>query len=586
MTYKSTRGGEKGVSFAEAVLKGIAADGGLFVPEQNVRFDSLELAEMCELDYKALAAHIFKRYADDFSDSEIEYCVDRAYGSGSRFDGADPAPVVRLNETLSVLELWHGPTAAFKDMALQILPAFMSVALKKNRAFAGSPSDCSDAPSAAPAFPEATPAPAEAAPAASSTTEPTSSAPVASSALPASSTASASSTPAEDPSRSFESTAPRRPEKIAILTATSGDTGKAAMEGFRDADSIDIIVFFPEKGVSEMQRTQMQTQEGGNVNVVAVRGNFDDAQTGVKKIFADSAFKSLLRAYGYRLSSANSINIGRLIPQVVYYFHAYFSLVRAERISLGEPVNFVVPTGNFGDILAAYYAYKNGLPVGRLICATNSNSVVSDFIRSGFYNANRDFQVTVSPAMDILISSNLERLIYDMSCEDEKTTSKLMAELSAAGCYNVDRSTLSGITNMFWSDNSTEDETRRTISDVWDQFGYLIDPHTAVGVNVFDKYVISTGDLTPTVAVATASPFKFNTSVAESIFDCPKDVSEFAVQRKLSEMTGVDIPIPLTGLDKKPLLHTGVCDKDRMRDEVLNFLVNGRSDNATTGADN
>jgi threonine synthase len=515
MSYKSTRGGEKGIGFSEAVLKGIAADGGLFVPEQDIKFDSLELAEMCEMDYKALAAHIFRRYAEDLTDGEIEYCVDRAYGSGSRFDGRDPAPLTRLNETLSVLELWHGPTAAFKDMALQVLPAFMSVALKKRQDNAGGSSG----------------------------------------------------------STAQNGAAPFANEKIAILTATSGDTGKAAMEGFRDAEGIDIMVFFPENGVSEMQRTQMQTQEGKNVRVAAVRGNFDDAQTGVKKIFGDDEFKALLKECGYRLSSANSINIGRLIPQVVYYFHAYFSLVRAERINLGAPVNFVVPTGNFGDILAAYYAYKNGLPIGRLICATNSNSVVSDFIHTGFYNANREFKVTISPAMDILISSNLERLVYDMSCEDEKTTSKLMAELSSAGCYNVDRSTLSGISSLFWSDSSTEEETRRTISDVWNQYDYLIDPHTAVGVNVFDKYVISTGDLTPTVAVATASPFKFNGSVAESIFDCPKDSSEFAVQQKLSEMTGLDIPLPLRGLDKKPLLHTGVCDKDEMKDAVLEFLL-------------
>ncbi|MBP5781477.1 MAG: threonine synthase [Clostridia bacterium] len=532
MTYKSTRGAAKGISFSEAVLKGIAPDGGLFVPEQDVRFDSLELAEMCGMDYKTLAAHIFKRYAGDFTDAEIEYCVDRAYGSGSRFDAEDPAPVRQLSRNLSVMELWHGPTAAFKDMALQALPAFMSVALKKRRR-----------------------------------TENVS--------------AAADAQGAEGGSQSRTSDT-----KIAILTATSGDTGKAAMEGFKDAPGIDIMVFFPENGVSEMQSRQMQTQEGGNIRVVAVRGNFDDAQTGVKRIFGDDTFRDAILREGWQLSSANSINFGRLLPQIVYYFHAYFSLVRSESINLGAPVNFVVPTGNFGDILAAYYAYKNGLPVGRLICAANSNSVVADFINTGYYNANREFKVTISPAMDILISSNLERLIYDMSGEDEKTTAKLMMDLRTNGSYNVDRAVLSGITSLFWADKASEDETRSTISDYWKQYRYLVDPHTAVGLNVYDKYVISSGDLTPTVAVSTASPFKFNRSVAEAVFSSTNgygslpdgaapdtdNISEFTLLTLLSETTGCPIPAPLQGLNKKPLLHTGVCDKDKMEDEVLSFL--------------
>ena len=506
MTYKSTRGAVSGVSFSEAVLKGIAPDGGLFVPEQNVRFDSLALAEMCEMDYKTLAAHIFRRYATDFTDGEIEYCVDRAYGSGSRFDGPDPAPVTHLNGTLSVLELWHGPTAAFKDLALQVLPAFMSVALRK---------------------------------------------------------------------RSEQS------RKIAILTATSGDTGKAALEGFRDADGIDIMVFFPEKGVSEIQKRQMITQEGKNVRVVAVSGNFDDAQTGVKHIFGDREFNELLSEHGWQLSSANSINFGRLLPQIVYYFHAYFALVRSERISMGTKVNFVVPTGNFGDILAAYYAFKAGLPVGKLICAANSNNVVSDFLRTGFYDANREFKLTISPAMDILISSNLERLIYDMSGEDEKATARLMMELGKQGCYNVSRSTLAGITSLFWSDWSSEDETRAAISGVWKESRYLIDPHTAVGIDVYDKYVISTGDMTPTVAVATASPFKFNRSVAESIADANDPalrdklaaVNEFELLRLLSDSTGCRVPASLATLESRPVLHNRVCATARMKEEVQNFLT-------------
>ena len=338
-----------------------------------------------------------------------------------------------------------------------------------------------------------------------------------------------------------------------------------------------------------MQRRQMQTQEGANIRVVAVRGNFDDAQTGVKRIFGDNAFRDAILREGWQLSSANSINFGRLLPQIVYYFHAYFSLVRSERITLGAPVNFIVPTGNFGDILAAYYAYKNGLPVGRLICAANSNSVVADFINTGFYNANREFKVTISPAMDILISSNLERLIYDMSGEDEKTTSKLMMDLRANGAYNVDRAVLSGIRSLFWADKAGEDETKATISEYWNRYRYLIDPHTAVGLNVYDKYVISTGDITPSIAVSTASAFKFNRSVAEAVFagadgrsvigsdgqpgaDDAGSVSEFTLLSLLSETTGNPIPAPLQGLNKKPLLHTGVCDKDKMEDEVLAFL--------------
>ena len=530
MTYKSTRGGAKGISFSEAVLRGIAPDGGLFVPEQDVRFDSLELAEMCEMDYKTLAACIFGRYATDFTDAEIEYCVERAYGKNSRFYTDDPAPVTELSENLSVLELWHGPTAAFKDMALQVLPAFMSVALKKRH-----------------------------------------------------------QKQTGDPEQDQVAAG-----RIAILTATSGDTGKAAMEGFKDAEGIDIMVFFPEKGVSEMQRRQMQTQEGGNIRVVAVRGNFDDAQTGVKRIFGDETFRQLAKEAGWELSSANSINFGRLLPQIVYYFHAYFQLVKKERINLGTKINFVVPTGNFGDILAAYYAFKAGLPVGRLICAVNSNCVVSDFINTGFYNARREFAVTISPAMDILISSNLERLIYDMTGDDEKATSRLMMELANSGCYNIDRAALSGISSLFWSASASEDETMATISEVWNRYRYLIDPHTAVGVNVFDKYVISTGDLTPAIAVSTASPFKFNRSVAESLFGNAKtggsaepaaaygnipdidSINEFAMLSVLSEATGAEVPAPLTGLDRKPLLHTRVCDKDRMEDEVLDFLTRER----------
>jgi len=521
MTFGSTRGSVSGISFSEAVLKGIAPDGGLFVPEQNVRFDSLDLGEMCDMSYRELAACIFRRYATDFTKEEIDYCVSRAYGSGSRFDAENPAPLTHLNRSLSVMELWHGPTAAFKDMALQVLPAFMSVALKKRRNSAKG------------------------------------------------------------------ETAPGR---IAILTATSGDTGKAALEGFKDADGISIMVFYPRDGVSQMQKYQMITQEGENVCVEAVKGNFDDAQTGVKKIFGDKEFCAALREEGWELSSANSINFGRLLPQIVYYFHAYFTMVRDGRVKMGQKVNFAVPTGNFGDILAAYYAFKSGLPVGKLICATNSNSVVADFLRSGYYDANRKFILTISPAMDILISSNLERLIYDMSGENAKAVSACMQELSANGCYNVKRGTIHGIQGLFWADSSSEQETVETVSGIWNEYKYLIDPHTAVGIDVYDKYVISTGDMTPTVAVATASPFKFNRSVAKAVCDPEEAVDtlaagetgangsaadqadEFGLLDILANATGRTVPAPLQGLDRKPVLHRGECEVADMPAAVLEFL--------------
>ena len=501
MTYASTRGSVSGVQFSEAVLKGIAPDGGLFVPEDQVRFDSLEIATMAEMNYKDLAKTIFSRYATDFTEEEIETCVENAYGSNSAFPPA-VAPLSYVSDTLSVLELWHGPTSAFKDMALQILPEFMSVALKKH--------------------------------------------------------------PRED----------GKARQIAILTATSGDTGKAALEGFKDVDGIRIMVFYPENGVSEMQKYQMVTQEGSNVRVMAVRGNFDDAQTGVKKIFTDSELNRMFNERGFELSSANSINIGRLLPQIVYYYYAYFTMVRDQKLKLGTKVNFVVPTGNFGNILACYYAMKSGLPVNRIICATNTNCVVSDFLNTGTYNANRTFTLTISPAMDILVSSNLERLLYDASEEDVKLIGKVMDELKTTGAYDVDRKTLGNINSMFWSASSTEDETMETIGSVYKEDHYLIDPHTAVGIDVYDKYVISTGDMTQTIAVSTASPFKFNKSVLQAVSEGElQDMSEFEMLTVLSEKTGAAIPEPLTGLDKKPVLHKGVCDVSAMPQAVSEFLV-------------
>lgn len=496
MMYKSTRGYSAEYSFSDAVLTGIAPDGGLFVPVKFPRFDSLEFAELCGMDYCSLAIEIFSKFVTDFTKAELERCVRNAYAGGSF--PQDPAPVVSLSSSLNVLELWHGPTSAFKDMALQILPEFLSVAIKKSE----------------------------------------------------------------------------QHRKVAILTATSGDTGKAALAGFQDAEDVKLLVFYPENGVSEMQKRQMVTQEGRNLSVIAVRGNFDDTQTGVKNIFTDAAFAETLKERGYTLSSANSINIGRLLPQIVYYFYAYLSLVGKRRISAGSKINFVVPTGNFGNILACYYAEKMGLPVNRIICATNDNNVVSDFMATGVYNSKRPFIQTISPAMDILVSSNLERLLYEASGNDAQSVAADQEDLKASGVYSVDKKTINNINQSFWSSYASQEECRATIKNVYQEFHYLIDPHTAVGIDVYDKYVISTGDTAPSVAVSTASPFKFNKTVAEAIFG-PEAISgrnEFEILEDLSAKTGQTIPAPLRDLDRKPILHNKVCEVSGMKAAVDAFL--------------
>ena len=496
MKYKSTRGGERGLSFSEAVVKGLAKDGGLFVPESHISIDEHELLEMSTLNYEQLAIKIISKFASDFTTDEVSDCVKKAYSYGSFPEAV--APVTKLNDTLSVLELWHGPTCAFKDMALQILPNFMTHAIKKTG----------------------------------------------------------------------------EEKEIIILTATSGDTGKAALEGFKDIPGIKVLVFYPQEGVSEMQKYQMITQQGSNVSVVAVKGNFDDAQSGVKKIFSDTEYEAELADVNKELSSANSINWGRLLPQIIYYFHAYLTMVKNGEIILGNKVNFVVPTGNFGNILASYYAKKAGLPINRIICASNDNNVLSDFMSTGTYNKNRKFVTTISPAMDILISSNLERLLYDMTEENDVAISTLMNELKNDGVYTVDKKTMNNINNCFWASFATEKETMDAISAVYGKYNYLIDPHTAVGINVYEKYVLATGDTTKTVAVSTASPFKFNASVAEAILG-KEDISkldEFEILEFLSEKTGLEIPMPLRNLNKKEILHKTICEVSDMKKEVQNFI--------------
>jgi len=495
--YESTRGGVKAVTSAEAIKMGIAADGGLFVPEKPVKLSLDQIARLINMNYRERAAAILKHYIDDYTEEEIAECVNNAYKE-EKFGCSEIAPVRKLNETLYFLELWHGPTCAFKDMALQILPHLMVKAVRKT----GETSE------------------------------------------------------------------------IVILVATSGDTGKAALEGFKDVKGTRVIAFFPNNGVSEVQKLQMVTQEGDNVCSIAVEGDFDDAQSGVKSIFADVEMSKSLAEKGFKFSSANSINWGRLVPQIVYYFSAYADMVRNGEINLGDKINFVVPTGNFGNILAAYYAREMGLPVNRLVCASNENNVLADFINTGVYDRNRELKKTISPSMDILISSNLERLLYEITGHNSKLINNWMDKLNSEGVYAVDEGTKEEISRVFWGGFTDEAETLKTIECIYRDFNYTIDTHTAVGVDVYDKYVISTGDITKTVIVSTASPFKFNGSVVRAIYgpDAVKGKSEFELLEVLSERCGLEIPQGLKDLDKKEIRHKTVCDKAGMKEENKKIL--------------
>jgi len=497
MLYESTRGGLKSIQSAEAIKRGLAPDGGLFVPENRVKFTLDDINEMVNMSYQDRAVYILKNYLTDFSDQELADCVNNAY-TAQKFGNSSIAPVYKLNENVHILELWHGPTCAFKDMALQILPHFLVKSVRKT----GETSE------------------------------------------------------------------------IVILVATSGDTGKAALEGFRDVDGTKVIVFYPNNGVSEVQKYQMITQEGKNVYSIAVEGNFDDAQNGVKAIFTDKGFKEQLEKANYKLSSANSINWGRLVPQIVYYFSAYADMIKNKEIECGEKINFVVPTGNFGNILAAYYAMEMGLPVNKLVCASNDNNVLTDFINTGVYDRNREFKKTISPSMYILISSNLERLLYEITDHNSELINEWMEGLRADGKYSVDPATRKKISSVFWGGFSTESETMKTIEAIYKEYNYVIDTHTAVAVDVYDKYVISTGDITKTVIASTASPFKFNESVVKSIFGdgAAEGKSEFELLKVLADKCKISIPEGLRDLDKKPVKHNKLCDKSGMKDIVKDIL--------------
>ncbi|TYQ12869.1 UNVERIFIED_CONTAM: threonine synthase [Acetivibrio alkalicellulosi] len=497
MYYESTRGGLKSVLSAEAIKMGIAPDGGLFVPEKSIKLSLDQISSMIDMNYNERATYILKHYLTDYSHDELEECVNNAY-SQKKFENPKIAPVKRLNENVNVLELWHGPTCAFKDMALQILPWFLTKAVKKTGDKA----------------------------------------------------------------------------KIVILVATSGDTGKAALEGFKDVEGTKIIVFYPQDGVSEVQKMQMITQEGQNVYSIGVEGNFDDAQSGVKDIFGDTGLLEKMKDINYKFSSANSINWGRLVPQIVYYFSAYADIVKEGEIKVGDKVNFVVPTGNFGNILAAYYALEMGLPVNKLICASNDNNVLTDFINTHIYDKNREFIKTVSPSMDILISSNLERLLFELTDHNSGLVNMWMKELKSEGKYCVDTKTGKKISDLFWAGFSNENETLKTIECIFREYNYVVDTHTAVAIDVYDKYVISTGDMTKTVIVSTASPFKFNDSVARAILgeQFVNGKSEFELLNDLSKECSINIPKPLKDLDKKDIKHKSFCTKSDMILQVKKII--------------
>ena len=493
MYFFSTRGNNDKITASQAIIKGLSTDKGLYMPS-SFKDLSLELENLVNLDYKELAYVVLKDFLSDYSEKELKYCIESAYDE--KFDTEEIAPVNKVGKNY-VLELYHGPTCAFKDMALTIMPYLLKTAIEKNNL----------------------------------------------------------------------------KEEIVILTATSGDTGKAALEGFSDVDKIKIVVFFPENGVSAIQKLQMKTTKGLNTCVVGINGNFDDAQTGVKNIFVDDEFNKELKEKGYILSSANSINIGRLLPQVVYYFFAYLQLVKNKEINLNDKINFVVPTGNFGNILAGYIAKQMGLPVNKFICASNDNNVLYDFFKTGVYNKNRSLKLTTSPSMDILISSNLERLLFEISNRDSKKVNDLLNDLNTKGIYEIDENMKNNL-DSFYGSFANEEEVKETIKEVFEKHGYLLDTHTAVAYNCHQKYIKDTDDNTKTVIVSTASPYKFSKDVLNSISDVDLNIDDFEIINKLSNTTNTEIPKPIKELQNLEIRHNITCEKDELKLEIRKYLGN------------
>ncbi len=489
--YRSTRNENETATASEAILKGLAENGGLFVPDEIPALD-ISFDKLAEMDYKGVAYEVMSRMLTDFTEDELNYCIDGAYDD--KFDTEKIVPV-KYHHGAFILELFHGKTIAFKDMALSILPYLLTTAAKKNHI----------------------------------------------------------------------------KKEIVILTATSGDTGKAALAGFSDVPGTRIAVFYPKDGVSPVQEKQMVTEKGKNTFVAGIKGNFDDAQTGVKKMFSDKKLAELLDEKGFQFSSANSINIGRLVPQMVYYVYAYTRLVASGQIKAGDEINVVVPTGNFGNILAAYYASLMGLPVRKFICASNDNKVLYDFFTTGTYDKNRDFILTTSPSMDILISSNLERLIYRIAGNDAEKNSELMNSLNKDGKYEITDEMKKNLYS-FYGNFATTDEVAETIRKVYGEDGYVLDTHTAVAVNVYDKYKEETGDETPTIIASTASPYKFTRSVMTAIDPSLESKSDFELIDELEKISCVKIPKAVEEIRTAPVVHDTVCDKTEMEKVVKNFL--------------
>ncbi len=490
LMYKSTRSDET-VKASEAILKGLASDGGLFVPVSLPKLN-VSIDELAKMSYKETAYAVMKEFLTDFTEEELKNCIEKAYDS--KFDTEEIAPLVKA-DGVYYLELFHGATIAFKDMALSILPHLLTTSAKKNNV----------------------------------------------------------------------------KNEIVILTATSGDTGKAALAGFADVENTRIVVFYPKGGVSPIQEKQMVTQKGNNVKVIGIKGNFDQAQSGVKAIFGNKELEKEMAAAGFQFSSANSINIGRLVPQVVYYVYAYAKLYAEGEIAKDEKINVVVPTGNFGNILAAYYAKNMGLPIDKLICASNDNKVLYDFFTTGEYNKNRDFILTTSPSMDILISSNLERLIYKIAGASSDKNSELMASLSKEGKYEITDEMKAELKD-FYGNYATEAETAEVIKAIYESTGYIIDTHTAVAAKVFKKYVADTNDTNKCVIASTASPYKFTRSVMNAIDPKYDAMGDFELVDELSKIGNVAVPNAIEEIRNANVLHDTVCEVEDMEKTVKEFL--------------
>ena len=491
LLYRSTRNNEETAKASEAILRGLAGEGGLYVPEKIPALDR-SMEELSRMNYQEVAYEVMKLFLTDFTEKELKNCIDSAYDK--KFDTPEIARIVK-KDGVYFLELFHGATIAFKDMALSILPYLLTTSAKKNNV----------------------------------------------------------------------------KNEIVILTATSGDTGKAALAGFADVPGTKIIVFYPKHGVSPIQEKQMVTQRGANTYVIGIEGNFDDAQTGVKKMFSDAALAKEMAEAGYQFSSANSINIGRLVPQVVYYVYSYAKLLAKGEIRDGEKINVVVPTGNFGNILAAYYAKQMGVPIAKLICASNENKVLFDFFRTGCYDKNREFILTSSPSMDILISSNLERLIYQTAGRDAEKNSAYMKALNETGRYEITDEMREQMKD-FYGNYASEEETAAAIRAMYEKTGYIMDTHTAVAESVYEKYTAETKDETKTIIASTASPYKFTRSVMNAIDASYDSQSDFALVDELARLSGVPVPQAIEDIRSAPVLHDTVCEKEDMCKEVKRIL--------------